>query len=180
MQTPEEGRIGFGGWLVLLWGLGGVLTLLSSAVFRLWPVVVSSFPAKFEFVHWLGYSVSVAFMAYSEGYKGFQKAYSPRVVRRGFYLARNPRFGLAVVAPLFCMGLVHASKKRQRVSWIVLGGVCVLIVMVRQVPQPWRGIVDAGVIAGLTWGIFFIVYFFFRACRGIAPPASLDLPCGEA
>ena len=33
----------------------------------------------------------------------------------------------------------------------------VLIVSVRQLPQPWRGMVDAGVVVGLTWGVVSII-----------------------
>jgi hypothetical protein len=34
---------------------------------------------------------------------------------------------------------------------------------VRLLPQPWRGIVDAGVVVGLTWGTISLVVFCIQA-----------------
>jgi len=48
-------------------------------------------------------------MLYSEGYKGFQKGYSPRVAARGHYLRDHSTLLRAILAPLFCMGFFHSS-----------------------------------------------------------------------
>ena len=37
-----------------------------------------------------------------------------------------------------------------------------LIIIVRQFPQPWRGAVDAGVVAGLSYGMAATVYFSLK------------------
>ena len=50
------------------------------------------------------------------------------------------------------MGLFHATKKRKIVSWSVSLGVGTIVALVKRLPYPWRNIVDAGVICGLTWG----------------------------
>jgi hypothetical protein len=51
-----------------------------------------------------------------------------------------------------------------------------LVLLVRQLPQPWRGIVDAGVVVGLTWGALAITYFTVRALQGAAMPVPPDVP----
>ena len=119
---------------------------------------------------WLG------FMAYFEGYRGFQKAFAPRVVARTQYLARNPTALELLLAPMFAMGLIRATKKRLLVSWWLLIGVTFLVLMVRLLPQPWRGLVDAGVVLGLSWGCLAIVAWCVATWRGIENPISRDLP----
>ena len=37
------------------------------------------------------------------------------------------------------------------------------VLIARQLPQPWRGIVDAGVVVGLGLGIISILYFMISA-----------------
>jgi hypothetical protein len=39
------------------------------------------------------------------------------------------------------------------------------VVVARQLPQPWRGILDAGVVTGLSLGIMSILYFLLNSLR---------------
>jgi hypothetical protein len=48
------------------------------------------------------------------------------------------------------MGYFHAPKRRRVTSLSVTAGIIVLIILVRLLPQPWRGMVDAGVVVGLA------------------------------
>lgn len=146
-----------------LWGVGGVLLLLLSACVRLWPKTVAAFELPFSWIHWAGLIVIVLGMAFAEGYKGFQKAFSPRTAARARYLRDHPRIGYVLFAPFFCMGYFHATKRRQVTSISLTLGIIVLIVMVSFVPQPWRGIVDAGVIVGLAWGLVSLLAYSVKA-----------------
>ena len=74
------------------------------------------------------------------------------------------------------MALFHASRRRLMVSWLVYIGILIIIIVVRQLPQPWRGIVDAGVVVGLSWGIIAILAVFFARMRGGELQSSADLP----
>ena len=56
-------------------------------------------------------------------------------------------------------------------------GIVTLVLLVRLAPQPWRGIIDAGVVLGLGIGSASILYFVVRALRD-GPPAPPDLPAG--
>jgi hypothetical protein len=113
---------------------------------------------------------------YSEGYRGFQRAFSPRVVARAFHLAAHPRWHLVLLAPLYCMGFVHATRRRLVTSYVFVAALVGVIVVVQKLPQPWRGIVDAGVVAGLVWGVIALAVFFARALAGHAMPVPADVP----
>ena len=146
-----------------VWGIGGVLLLIGSAVYRLTPLAVEGFSHSFSWYHWVSLFLIVLFMAYAEGYRGFQKAFSPRVAARARYLGDHPRILHSIFALLVCMGFFHASRKRKITSFSVTSGIISLILLVRLLPQPWRGIVDTGVVVGLAWGFVSLVIFGFSA-----------------
>jgi hypothetical protein len=74
------------------------------------------------------------------------------------------------------MGLFHATKKRMIVSWGVSLGVGGIVYAVKRLPYPWRNIVDAGVVVGLTWGSVSIVLHYIKALVTGAAPADPALP----
>jgi hypothetical protein len=51
----------------------------------------------------------------------------------------------------------------------------VLIILVRFLAQPWRGIVDAGVVVGLAWGLISLAIFTLQAfiSKGFAYPPDV-------
>ena len=110
-------------------------------------------------VHWSALVFSVIYMAYAEGYKGFHLGFAPRVVVRARYLADNPRPLHVLLAPLFCMGYIYATRKRQILSFALTTMIICFVLIARSMPQPWRGIVDAGVVVGLGLGVLSIAYF---------------------
>ncbi len=151
------------GILRAFWGLAGVSLLLGSAVYRLTPLALDAFTYDFRWYHWFFLILVLFFMAYAEGYRAFQQGFSPRVAARARYL-RNHRNKLhALLAPLFCMGYFHAPKTRRITAISVTVGIIILIVLVRLLPQPWRGIVDAGVVVGLAWGLISLAVFSLQA-----------------
>ena len=110
--------------------------------------------------------------AYAEGYKGFQTKFSPLVVKRSLTLVPGTSGILSIaLAPLYSMGLFHATKKRKIVSWSVTMGVATIVAAVKRLPYPWRNIVDAGVVAGLTWGSLSIMIIYLKAWIFGKPPA---------
>ena len=72
---------------------------------------------------------------------------------------------LAVAAPLFCMGFFHAQRRRLIISHSLTLGIIVLILLIKLLPQPWRGIVDAGVVVGLAWGLVALLIFAVQGLR---------------
>ena len=159
------------------WGVGGVLLLLVFAIYRLAPMAMALENSPMNQVHWLALIFSVVYMAYAEGYKGFHLGFAPRVVSRANYLRENPRPVHILLAPLFCMGFIYTTRKRKLLS-IGLTIMIICFILIAQIlPQPWRGIVDAGVVVGLAIGTASILYFLIIA--GINPDlihASAEVP----
>jgi len=143
----------------MAWGIGGVILLLSFAIYRLAPLALELENSPMSAFHWFALCFSVMYMAYAEGYRGFHRAFAPRVVVRARYLAANPRPLHVLLAPLFCMGYIYATRKRQILSFSLTAMIICFVLIARSLPQPWRGIVDAGVVVGLCLGIASIAYF---------------------
>lgn len=177
VTTHERAGAHWVGRAAAAWGVIGVTALLLNAVVRLTPVALQGFAAyRLDAWQWALAAGNVAFMAYFEGYRGFQQGFSPRVVARALHLARHPRPLHVALAPLFCMGLVHASRRRLVTSWTLLLSIVGIVLAVRTVAQPYRGIVDAGVVVGLGWGLAAIAASAWRAMAGDPPRVSPELP----
>lgn len=159
-----------------VWGIVGVLALLGNAIYRLTPYAVelADLPlTATELVTLIGW---VGFNAYAEGYRAFHRMFSPRVVARARTLDAQAPLLHKLAAPLYCMGLFHATRKRLIIAWTVTAGIVGIVIVVRALSQPWRGIIDAGVVIGLALGVVSILYYAARAIAGHAPPVSPDLP----
>lgn len=167
------------GLLAQVWGVVGVVGLLGSAVVRLTPYAVEALQSPLTGLQWAALVAYVAFMAHAEGYKGFQKQFSPRVVVRARWLRDHATPLQALLAPAFCMGLFHATRKRLIVSWAITLMVVVLVVLVKLLDQPWRGIVDAGVVVGLGWGLIAMAAWQVAQWRGRTLPVPPDVPEGQ-
>ena|SRR5688572_8675785 len=162
----------------MIWGIAGVILFLATAIARLIPIAIEALRMDLDPIHLVGLAASVLSLGYYEGYRAFQKGFSPRTVARGFWIASNPRPLYVLLAPLHCMQLFHATRKRVIVSWGVLLGVTLLVILVRMLDQPWRGIVDAGVVVGLSWGTISMLVYWARALGGQPMPVPPDLPEG--
>jgi len=161
----------------LAWAVLAFSAILIRAIWTLAPMALEPIREHtLSTVQIILYIAWVIFMAYSEGYKGFQRQLAPRFAVRGVYAGHSGRPLLVILAPLFCMGLFHATRRRLIIAWSVLIGVIVLIVAVRQFDQPWRGIIDGGVVVGLTWGVIAIWYYAILALIGRPPDVTADVP----
>jgi len=156
----------------MVWGIGGVLLLLIFAIFRLAPMALELEESSMSQVHWLALAFSVIYMSYAEGYKGFHLGFAPRVIVRARYLADNPRPLHVLLAPLFCMCYIYATRKRQIVSFALTTMIICFVLIARSIPQPWRGILDAGVVVGLSLGVLSIAYFLIISSND---PARLTI-----
>ena len=162
--------------VIATWGVLCVLALLAQAIMRLTPKAIEPWlDGSLTTLHQALYVIAIAFMGYSEGYRGFQLRFSPRVVARAFYLGENPTPVRVVLALPFCMSLFHSTKRQMTISYALIVMIVLLVWGVRHLAQPWRGMIDAGVVVGLAWGSLAIVWFYFQALRGRPPPMT-DLP----
>jgi hypothetical protein len=88
--------------------------------------------------------------AYAKAYRGFQKGLSPRVAARARYLTDNPTVTRVVLAPLYCLGYFDTRRRKQTSMITLIFTMAGLILLVRLLEQPWRGIIDSGIAAGLA------------------------------
>jgi len=162
--------------LVSLWGSMGVVYILAKAIKRVLPIALEPFGkgegvVPLTQIQLAAYILTCIWFAYVEGYKGFQLKFSPLVVSRSFTItpSSSPLHHI-LLAPLYSMGLFHATKKRMIVSWSVSIGVAVIVAAVKRLSYPWRNIVDAGVVVGLSWGTISILGgYIISLITGIAP-----------
>jgi hypothetical protein len=159
-----------------VWGIAGLSLLFCSALFRLFPYARELSNMTLSISHWAALGASLLFMGYMEGYKGFQCRFSPRAAARALYLKDHPTPLRILLAPLFCMGFFHAPRRRRIAAYSLTTMIIILIILIRHFPQPWRGIVDAGVLLGLGWGVITVWYFAFRAFFGNSFSVSPETP----
>ena len=165
------------GYLGAAWGIAGIAALLGYSIWRLARVAVAAWNYDFHGYHWLVLAVHVTFMAWSEGYRGFQQSFSPRIVARAKYLMAHPRPAHVLLAPLFCMGYFYTTRRRMISVYALTVFIILLIIAVRWLlEQPWRGIIDAGVVVGLLWGLLSMVAFTLRALTDDNYPYAPEVP----
>ncbi len=156
-----------------------MLLLLSQACWRLGARALEAQQMDLTTLQVALYVGWIAFNGYAEGYRAFQQRFSPRVVARALHLARHPKPLHAVLAPFYCMALFHANRRGKMLAWGTTFAVLCFIALLRYVPQPWRGIVDGGVVVALIWGALAIVVFYVRAIFFDKPPNAPALLPGE-
>jgi hypothetical protein len=154
----------------------GVLALLGQALARLSVRALEAMRMDLSALQLVVLVAWIVFMVWTEGVRGFHRRFSPRVVARALWLRGHPRPAFVLLAPFFCMSLFHASRRGLMVARILVAAIVLLVIVVSQLSQPWRGIVDAGVVAGLGVGAASLVLFAVRALAGTPPPIAPDLP----
>jgi hypothetical protein len=164
------------GTIGAIWGILGVTLILGRGLLCIYPYSTALCGMQLGAAHWAALAVSLLFMGYAEGYKGFQLKFSPRVAARALYIRQNPTLARVVFAPLFCMGYFHATKKRKIISYALTLAIVLLIIGVGHMSQPWRGIVDAGVLLGLGWGVVSVWIYSLKALLGKNFDVSPETP----
>ena len=178
--------------LLGLWGVLQVVYILTKAIKRLFPVAMQPILQKDLLpFQWAMYGLWSIYMMYTEGYKAFQLKFSPLVVERSFGLAKTiserPATILQslisilsiVLAGPYSMGLFCAPRRRMIIGWSLTAGVFSLVKIVKLLPYPYRSIVDAGVVAGLSYGTLSICFLTVKALL-FGSPLSLPLPSAVA
>ena len=177
VNPPSDPRPSTSQVLIAGWGVMGVVGLLGQAIWRLGGRSLQAFREGELGLLELAFTVGwVAIMAYAEGYRAFQQHLVPRTVLRAFHLGANPRTIFVLLAPAFCLSLLHATRRRLVASWTLLLGISGLVLAVHRLPFPWRGLIDAGVAVGLGWGAIAMLVQFGRALTGARLTGSADLP----
>ena len=159
--------------LVQAWGVFGVVAYLSYGVAKVVPIVLDGLGAIEEVWQWGLLAVTLLFFAYVEGYRGFQLGFSPRVVSRAWVVSEETSeapLWHKVLAPAFCIGYFHGTTRRVITSWAVTTVIFAVVIGVKQLDNPYRAIIDAGVIVGLMWGILSIIVLYVASLQSQKPP----------
>lgn len=163
---------------ITAWGVIGCMLLISSGVYRVVPHAIEPVWPEyslrpFELVLYVGF---IGFQAWAEGYRGFQKGVVPRILARAQWLTDHPERVHPIVAPLFVTGLFGMQRRALIVRYVFIVLIIGVIVAMKFVPQPWRGIVDGGVVIGLAWGVVAMGVGLVQLFRGIVPDADPQIP----
>lgn len=167
------------GLAAAVWGVAGMVAFIGSALYRIIPLGFGAYHYPFTTWHWVLLWTWVPAMMWAEGYRGFHQSFSPMFAARARYLAENPKPLHVALAPLFCLGLFHATRRRMISSWVLVVGIAILVALVRLLEQPTRGIIDLGVVMGLSIGTVSMVIWAFRALTRETFEPSPDVPPSE-
>ena len=149
--------------------------MLVFAIVRLAPVALEAYETRLDMLHWIVAALVVVLMAYAEGYRGFQLRFSPRTAARVRYLRDRPGVLRSLLAPLFAMGFFQANRRTKTVAYAGTFGIVGLVLLVRVLGQPWRGIIDLGVVVGLTWGTVSLMLSIVTALTRNTYPVSPEV-----
>jgi hypothetical protein len=153
------------GTLAVAWAIAGWSSVLAYAIARLSHYTLDALAGDLTVTQSVVLVSSVLIMAYAEGYRGFHCNFSPRVAARAIELARAATPVTALLAPLYCVGYFAAPARTITRVWLGTATIVLLVLLINRLAQPWRGIIDAGVVVGLLWGLWSFWWFLWRAGR---------------
>ena len=159
------------------WAIVGVSALLLRAIIGLSPHAASAIESGLSAWQWTALVGFALFMLVAEGYRGFQKKFSPRTAARVKYLRDHPTLLRVLLAPVFAMGFFHANRKTRLTAYILTTSIIILVITVTFFcPDPWRGIIDFGVVLGLGWGLISFWIYTIKALTNKNYPHSPETP----
>ena len=175
IAMPERRPVTLLGVVAACWATVGLGALLLYAIVRLSIVVADGAMATWDWRHWAVAAANAVFMAWSEGYRGFQLRFSPRSAARVKWLLYHAATVSTVLAPLFAMGYFNATRRRMVGVYGLTAFVVGAIIVVHALPQPWRAVLDVGVIVGLAWGVASFLWSLKRTFATAGFPVSPEL-----
>ena len=160
----------------MLWGLLGVVLIFADAILQLGTRGVRVLRAGLSPAEWLACAVITALFFYGEGVRALQRRWVPHMIERVAAL-RAERTRHRLLAPLYALSLIGAPARELIRAWLGVVGIVTAVLIVRALPEPWRGITDFAVAVALTWGLGSILLQGHRALRRDPPgpePGSAD------
>ena len=69
-----------------------------------------------------------------------------------------------LLAPMLAGGFICGTKRRYTLSWGITIFVIIFVILMRRLPDdlPWKCFIDIGVVVGLSWGLVFILIWWFK------------------
>lgn len=165
---------------VVYWGAGAVVLSLLDAIARLARHAIEGVShGMLSGPQLLFTLVWTVVIVYGEGYRAFGSVLAPRMAARLLHLADRGTPLQRALAPFHALSLFDTPPRRLLSAWVMLVGIVTIVLIVRKLPQPWRGSVDAGVVIALSWGTVAIVRECARAVRSGAGRVDAELAARE-
>jgi len=167
-----------------IWGFTGVLCLFGNAMRKMAPYALQPFTQGMSPTAWFAYATFTGFMVLVKGYLVLHRKFCPLVVKRALLLGSakdcKKRLVHIALAPIFSMGLFHATRKRKIAGWATLSFIVILVTSIKRLPYPWRQIVNGGVFSALLTGACSIMYYVLGEILGtnisVDPALPTDSP----
>jgi hypothetical protein len=136
----------------------GVFVILAWPALRLGARGLATMRDGLTAPEWVVLALLVVAFGYGEGVVALGRRWVPRALERTRRLADSPhRAHVRLLAPLHAMGLVgHRSDTLFR-NWAGVGAIIGAVWVVRQLPDPWRGMTGFAVAVALAWGAWTLV-----------------------
>lgn len=134
-----------------LWAVIALSAALLEAIYRLGARAASVIFAGLSAQQWVWLLVIVALFVWAEGVRALHGRFVPGVLERLPVLSPFP---LAIVlAPFEALGLLKAPAKTRLRALATVAAIVAAVLVVRQLPEPWRAMIDAGVAVALSVGV---------------------------
>lgn len=164
---PDSAPYSSQNWLVSTSALSLIALTFLESIHRLGSRALSTVQAGLTSGQWLALAAIVAGFMYVEGYRALQAKFAPLVVSRALEIgSRKLCVSTLVSAPLYSLSLIGAERRALVRAWLAVLLIAGAVWLVRGLPSPWRGLIDAGVAAALAWGLCALILEFARRARG--------------
>ena len=134
-----------------VWAMLGVAAMFVEAIGRLGARALNTSDAGLSVAEWTAMGTMLAIFGYYEGFRALHQRFMPALVHRAFSI--GPGALAAVLAPFTALALVNVPKASLRHGWLAVALIVAAVLIVRQFPEPWRGIIDGAVAFALTIGL---------------------------
>lgn len=154
-------------WSVSTFGLAVVAITLAEASLRLGARALITLHSGLNLQDFALFCLSVAAFGYGEGYRALHRRFVPHVIERAIELAKSDIRGFRGFsqAPLYVLCLVRAARRELVKAWVSVALIVCAVVIVKALPDRYRGIIDAGVAVALAIGLGSLILGFVAAVR---------------
>lgn len=160
IAEPGGSSDGRGRWRHLAapaWAVIGVSALFATASYRLGERGVAVIRDGLGGWEWMALAGLTLVFVYGEGFLALDRKWVPGLMRRARELEDERSLVLRLLAPLYGLSLIGAPPAKLLPSWLGTLAIVGAILVIRVLPDPWRGIIDFAVAAALAWGLVAIL-----------------------
>lgn len=138
------------------WAVAGLLAIFATAIFRLGDRGIATLQGGLTPAEWLALLILSAAFVYGEGIRALARRWVPFVIARAARLNAESPVRDRILAPVHAMALVGAPPRTLLRAWAGVLAIGAAVLIVRALPEPWRGIIDFAVAAALICGLIAI------------------------